>query len=235
MATRYNYTGGIVTDGLVLHLDAAKRDSYPGSGTTWTDLANGATGALTNGPTYTGVAKDAAFEFDGVNDYVAYGDIVDVSTGNYTVSLWTYINSSPTHFQTIFAKKGIAAANAGYAIYYNGSTKKLLWSNGNASVAQEYYTTSAVPLDTWINVVKIRDVNAATKGTFYINGQLYPITQNPTGLDVSNTYNLTFHRAANANTYFFSGKTASTGFYNRALTASEITQNYNALKGRYGL
>ena len=71
MATRYNYTGQLITDGLVLNLDAAKRDSYPGSGTTWYDISgNGNNGTLTNGPTYTGVSKDAAIVFHGVDDYV---------------------------------------------------------------------------------------------------------------------------------------------------------------------
>jgi hypothetical protein len=74
MATRYNYTGGIVTNGLVLNLDAAKTDSYPGTGTTWRDLSgNSNNGTLTNGPTFSGIGKQASIVFDGVDDYVSLG------------------------------------------------------------------------------------------------------------------------------------------------------------------
>jgi hypothetical protein len=68
-----------------------------------------------------------------------------------------------------------------------------------------------------------------------INGQLYSITSNPTGLNISNSYNLTFHRSSNSSTYYFSGKTQSVSFYNKALSAQEILQNYNATKSRFNL
>jgi hypothetical protein len=225
----------LVDSGLILELDAGNTKSYPGTGTTWFDKSGNAyNGTLTNGPTFD-TGSLGSIVFDGIDDYVNLGNVLDITTGSYSVSFWTYVNSSPTSFQTIFAKKGVAAANSGYAVYYNGSTKKLMWSNANGVTTQEYYTVSTIPLDSWINIVKIRDVDASTKGTFYINGQLYPITSNPTGLNVSNSYNLTFHRASNSSTYYFSGKTAISTFYNRALSDSEVLQNYNALKGRFGL
>lgn len=225
----------IVTDGLVLHLDAANNRSFVSGSTTWVDLTKtGITGSFINGPVYTG-SNNGAIIFDGVDDYVSFGNIQNITTGNYTVIFYCYIDSTNTSFQTIFSKKGVAAANSGYAAYYNGSTQKLLWSNANGSVAEEYYTNSSIPVNQWIQIATIRDVSASSKGYFYINLDLYPISGSPTGQNVSNSESLTFHRSSNSNTYYFKGRTAFVSFYNRALSAREIRQNYNATKGRYGL
>ncbi len=73
MAGRIAYYGNIVRDGLVLDLDAAKRDSYPGSGTSWRDIAGGViTGSLINGPTFDG-NNGGSIVFDGADDYVNLG------------------------------------------------------------------------------------------------------------------------------------------------------------------
>ena len=124
MATRYNYTGGIVTNGLVLNLDAAKTDSYPGTGTTWRDLSgNNNNGTLTNGPTYTGVSKDAAIVFDGVDDYVDCGNNSTVNlNSSFTINCWVKI--SPTAPSS--SGKGIVGkytgntANRSYLLLYDG-------------------------------------------------------------------------------------------------------------------
>jgi len=76
----------IITDGLVLCLDAGNPKSYPGSGTTWTDLSgNGNNGTLTNGPTYNS-GNLGSLVFDGVNDYVNLGDL-DLPAP-FTLSIW---------------------------------------------------------------------------------------------------------------------------------------------------
>lgn len=91
MAGRISYYGGIVTNGLVLALDAAKKDSYPGSGTVWRDISgNGNNGTLTNGPTFNS-GNGGSIVFDGVDDYVEYGLITQMSNLiNITVSYWYY-------------------------------------------------------------------------------------------------------------------------------------------------
>jgi hypothetical protein len=214
----------IVTDGLVLNLDAGYLPSYPGTSSTWYDLGTYSNnGALTNGPTFN---SNGLFDFDGVNDFISIGNVIDFTVGSYTISFLIKIDSSSTSFQTIIAKKGVAAANAGYAIYYNGNTKKLMWSNGNGSVSQEYYTINEIPTDKWIHITKIRDVDGATKGYFYINGNIFNITSNPTGLNVSNSFDLTINRSSNSSTYFFKGKTNNTNIYSKALSTNEILQNY---------
>jgi len=93
MAGRIAYTGGIVTNGLVLNLDAAKRDSYPGSGTIWRDIAGGtATGSLINGPVFNS-NNGGYISFDGTNVYGDIGNILFNSASVTTLDLWVNMPS----------------------------------------------------------------------------------------------------------------------------------------------
>ena len=94
MATNYNYFGNLVTNGLVLDLDAAKLASYPGSGTTWRDISgNNLTGSLVNGPTFSGIGKSASIVFDGTNDECNIGNVLFNSASATTIDLWVNIPS----------------------------------------------------------------------------------------------------------------------------------------------
>lgn len=188
-------------------------------------------GELVNGVSYNS-NNCGSLVFDGIEDYVNLGDVLNVSTGDYTINCWVYIKGNSTNFTTIFSKKGLASAAAGYAVYYNGLIKKLMWSNGDGNVGQEYYTNNTIPLDTWINIVCIRNTNETNKGYFYINGILYLISNNPTGLNVSNNYNLTIGKNSTG-TLYFDSSISIFQIYNRALSQSEITQIYNSTKTRY--
>ena len=88
MAGRIAYYGGIVTNGLVLDLDAAKRDSYPGSGTTWNDISGNVNkGTLTNGPTFD-TGSGGSLVFDGVDDYVEINlDVTSINSSKTFISL----------------------------------------------------------------------------------------------------------------------------------------------------
>ena len=95
----------IVTDGLVLCLDAGNTKSYPGSGTTWTDLSgNGNTGTLTNGVGYSG-DNLGSLSFDGVNDFTSTitGEDFNFGTGDFTIECWVYFNTISTN--AIFISK----------------------------------------------------------------------------------------------------------------------------------
>lgn len=219
MATRYNYTGGIVTDGLVLHLDAAKRDSYPGSGTTWYDLSgNGNNGTLTNGPTFSGVAKNAAIQFDGSNDTIA----TSVSSDYMTIAAW--IKSEDTsQIAGIFDGTGLGNLDmyhnaVGYYYLYTTNTDE---SRG-AAILQ---SSTPVVQGTWYYL-------AVVFGSGY--RQMY---QNSTlvASDTKTSKPLTITNIGKVNTFQLDGSIALTSIYNRALSDSEIQQNYNALKGRFGL
>jgi hypothetical protein len=86
----------IVKDGLVLWLDANDKTSYPGTGTTWRDLSRTAsTGSLTNGPTFNS-GSGGSIVFDGVDDYVEFGDILDLGINSMTVNQWLYFSNNNT-------------------------------------------------------------------------------------------------------------------------------------------
>ena len=116
----------IITQGLVLALDAADRNSYPGSGTTWTDLSgNGNTGTLTNGPTYNS-ANGGSIVFDGSNDYVnfSYNSSLNIGGLNITLSSWV----RPTSLVNLNAGGGIIVRDSGSN---NGLYEILLLQNAS--------------------------------------------------------------------------------------------------------
>jgi hypothetical protein len=92
MAGRVSYYGNIVKDGLVLDLDAAKLQSYPRTGTLWNDISgNNYVGVLTNGPTFNS-SNGGSVVFDGVDDFIEFGDVLDLGTNSLTVSHWLNLN-----------------------------------------------------------------------------------------------------------------------------------------------
>jgi len=243
MATRYSSFIPGVTNGLVLYLDAAKRESYPGSGTTWYDLSgNGNNGTLTNGPTYTGVSKDAAIDFDGVNDYVnlntTFSSIVSSSLPS-TWNAWVNVVSSSSN-RTII---GSAWANGGVHMRLTGSShapqdrvRFLHFTDGSNGTG---FDSSLTFTSGWQNFTAIYNGNGLVYSNFkfYLNGQEAATTDptfgSPTVVPTTQTFSV--GRGGTEDQAYYNSNIAQVSVYNRALTASEIQQNYNALKGRYGL
>jgi hypothetical protein len=235
MATNYNYFGNLVTSGLVLDLDAAKIDSYPGSGTIWRDISgNNLTGSLVNGPTFTGIGKQAAIVFDGVDDECNIGNVLFNSASAATIDMWISIPSMSVN------KYIIAKGSAGDGIYTfsmttgpgpsGGGSSYIRFSMGNQSSAVstnlEY---SSLNWNQWYNFTFTYDgsfvrgyQNAASPRSSSLSGNLYTTTS-PIQL-ASSKY------GAQSACSFSNFK-----IYNRALTQAEITQNFNALRGRYGI
>jgi len=223
----------IVTDGLVLALDAANTKSYPGTGTTWTDLSgNGNNGTLTNGPTFNS-SNVGNIVFDGTNDSVA---ISNLGLSTNTIEGW--INSADVT-QGTTGGNGIVSAIGYYSRvatdkytyigFLGNSTLTFRIDNGSTShklVAD--YTYSA---DVWYHVAL--SYNASNGSTVaYLNGSSIGSTTASTGI----TFNsVPFDIAKAENSQFFDGSVALVKVHNRVLTASEVLQNYNATKSRFGL
>ena len=218
----------VVTTGLQLYLDAGNASSYPGSGTTWTDLSgNSRTGTLTNGPTYSGT-NGGSIVFDGTNDYVQ-------CTGSLTVTAATFVtwirrNGTQTNYAGILFSRGTNVT--GLNIF---PTDKLgyHWS-------QTYYdfdSNLTIPDLTWCMVaLSVTSIGA----TLYLC-QSSGITT-ATNVAIHNSTVLDDIQIAQDNTFpsfgiyrFFKGNISAAQLYNRALTADEITTNFNALRGRYGI
>jgi hypothetical protein len=235
---KQNYFGSpIVTDGLVFAVDANNIVSYPKSGTSTYNLTGSATtGTLTNGPTFK-LPQGGYWSFDGTDDYLAFGDIADLGTGDFTLSVWVYIPSGTANtFRAILNKKGPNGADAGYGIYYNTGMQKFLWSTANGSSASEIFTsnTFASIENTWVNVVMVRQNGATNNGSYYVNGAYQSLASAATVLNVDSSYNLSLATAAGPYTpYCFQGDIANAKIYNKALTSDEVLQNYQAEQYRF--
>lgn len=211
----------IVTSGLVLYLDAANMKSYPKSGTAWNDLSrNNNNGTLVNGPIYS--SNDAgSILFDGVNDYTSF------STTNLvvnTISIWMYLknnNNGPIIYS------GVDTFNSGlweWSIYMLNST---MYFRGNSGDLGAVNYPSSNYLNVWKNFTLIRNFNS--RFYLYENG-VYK--NDSTDSSSNNTNQLRFCKA---DTNYANVNIANLQIYNRALTATEVLQNYNAQKSRFGL
>jgi len=225
----FTYSPKIVTDGLVFAVDAANKKSYPGSGTTWSDLAGSNNGTLTNGPTFDS-GNGGSIVFDGTNDYVSFSNFTSVaSTG--TVCQWfkpaiSWSNSNPSQhirLSGIHVNWEFGRTNA------SGGTGGFTFDLGTAESVTTLQTTWSNTL--WYNMVVTWDTSANTSKV-YVGGIL-----DNTGTATNSTSTGTFEvgRSPGGLTQLWYGNIASVKYYNRVLTAAEILQNYNALKSRFGL
>lgn len=217
-----NHSPKIVTDGLVLCLDAANRKSYPGSGTTWFDRSgNNINGTLVNG---VGYAVDS-LSFDGVNDVVnTTTSIIDRSDGQeITVSCW--IKPTRTSGQySVFCTNRSNDANIYNWIFYQHITDGAIAFHGDNQNKSSYVPT----INVWINVTNT--VTAAGVSTLYVNGvPIHTVTGYTYGNGTPSRLGI---GADPGGQEPFQGNISHVSIYNRALTISEVQQNYNALKGR---
>jgi hypothetical protein len=228
MATNYNYFGGIVTNGLVLDLDAAKVASYPGTGTSWYDISgNNNNGTLTNGPTFSGIGKQASIVFDGVDDYVS-GSGVFLSTQG-TITVW--FKTSNTYSNNYLLSLPFASANNnGFDLGFSGTTTfRGVLSTTNGFEVITYSTTYSD--------------NNWHMGALTYNGTSVILYYDGVARNSASTTG-TIRQQANgefniARFGSFGGYVAASvsnaTVYNRALSAQEVLQNFNALRGRYGI
>ena len=175
---------------------------------------------------YTGKALD----FDGVNDTVNCGDVsaLDFGTGNFSFSLYVKINSAQSSLENIFSKKDASASNAGYSIFYNHSTGKLLFSNANGTSASEIYSADSLTQyeDQWIHLVAVRDSSDDKNAYFYINAVKHELASTLTIYDTDNSYDFKIGNT-HTGTYFNNQQVAGLKAFNVALTAAQVADLYN--------
>ena len=235
MAGRVAYYGNIVKDGLILDLDAAKRDSYPGSGTTWSDISGFQNnGTLVNGPTFDS-GNGGSVIFDGTDDY---SNILNNSTLNSTsgtVNVWfyntgTYLTSNLS--TEIISKHDIASSLNGYGIYLYRSSGNIVCGTYIKDGSTNWFIDhSAISSSIWYCATMTYKSNDII--SIYLNG-ISPVSRSISTISIS-SQPLRIGLSNDSYWSAFNGRVASTQIYNRALSAAEVTQNYNALKGRYGL
>ena len=239
----------IVTDGLVLALDAGNVKSYPGSGTTWYDKSgNGNNGTLTNGPTFSSDGG-GSIVFDGVDDYITvpYNSAFEFcnSTNDlpFSFNVWCYINSLTTSFALFNKGDNGNGSYESYAasILTSGIFRFSLY-DGSGPNQSRINSVLTIPTGSWVNLSGTYTGTGGNTGiAFYINGVQQSITTDSIGTYTRmRPQSTTLFLGSFGNTGTFksidsNGRYASFTFYNQALSSSEILQNYNATKGRFGL
>lgn len=230
--------GNVVTDGLVLYLDAANHRSYVSGSTDWNDLSRGRNaGTLlpaVGGPTFSS-ANGGSIVFDGVDDYVNLGNNSTLSPPNITVSTWFKINgqNASNNNQGIIRNRTF-----GYGIFIKSDLSYLTYvynSNLVTDISRFdsnpgslnlntfynlYFTFGNSLLKTYLNGILINTSASAVSNIIY-----YPGSGNNVGLG----------RDANFNDNYLNGNIAQISIYNRALSESEISQNFNATRARFGI
>lgn len=236
MSTVQGGQGNIVTNGLILNLDAANPRSYPPAynGTTWFDLSgNSNNGTLTNGPTYS-TANGGGLLFDGTDDYVniSYSSIFNIQ--NFTLSIWVRFSSFDS-FNALITNPQTGTISGGWVNPYlswmlrinsNTNIEVGIGSNSTYTPSNFSYTFST---NTNYNIVATYNGSLVIA---YVNSSL--INQN----SVSATINYTSKPVVLGTDYggsFSNCFIYQTQMYNRALSAAEINQNFQATRARFGI
>jgi hypothetical protein len=235
-----NYGPKTVTNGLVFCVDAADKNSYSGTGTTWNDISgNGKNGTLTNGPTFNG-SNLGNIVFDGTDDYTSTNlDLSWNNTNSVSISMWIKTGN------TSQSRGFLGTGNYEWQFrqgQYNGANNDLVfvyWDNSGG------HTNGSIPSMTgffdntnWKHLVMTWNHTNSTM-TFYKNSSLiYSLVYGNPSLNRSSSELLQI----GGNVYswdglgaYWNGSFSGVSIYNRSLTSDEISQNYNATKSRFGL
>jgi hypothetical protein len=232
----------IVTDGLVLCLDAANAKSYPGTGTTWNNLVNpNSSFTLANSPTY----SNGNFTFDGVNDYASSTTSNFLKWQNWNQLSFTVIfnhisatgQSSSRQYIIDFRTSGGVNGALGLFVDNPSTTKELTLFYNTTSTSYEEPTITTYSFNEWIIYTCTFDKTSSSNNIrHYINGVNVfnrSVTANSTTTNGDGTIWIGRYSGGN---YLFNGKIAHFSAYvNKILTQSEIQQNFNSLRGRFGI
>lgn len=217
-----SHSPSIVTDSLILYLDAANTKSYPGTGTVWSDLSgNGNTGTLVNGPTYSS-ANGGSIVFDGTNDTVNCGNAASLQITVGTISAWINATSDNSGYNGIITKQ-----NAWGLFVKDNILISYDWGNSS-----DRSTGVTVGNGTWKYIVMSFTETIGTPSNnaiIYVNGSAVLTT---TVKNVNQSVQVTTDGNASQ---CMSGNISQIAIYNRVLSSTEVTQNFNALRGRFGL
>ena len=239
MAVGYNPK--IITDGLVLALDAGNIKSYPGSGTTWNDLIGGNDATIIDSSGVYQSDDGGRIVFDGSADYVTIpaSSNYDFGTGNFTID-WFSSKANTTSNQVLLASEKY------YNVGYNGNWLLKITNAGTITfntydgrVENEGANFSAsTPTNTWHHFALVREGTGTDQTKFYFDGVLAGSMTISKSLSDAGSNGFRIGREppggpGNGNDLngYFSNLRVYKG---KALTAAEVQQNYNAFKGRYG-
>jgi hypothetical protein len=221
----FNRGPKIVTQGLVLALDAASKNSYPGTGNVWTDLSgNNNNGTLVNSPTFNS-ANGGSIAFNGSTNYVSGN--VSIASSPFTIICWVYPNVTPSN-NVYFSVGSVAGTRTAIHLRLISDTSFLF-----GLYADDLTVTVASVTGKW-NCFAVTLTSGFVQSA-YQNGALVGSPRTAAGYFTGDTtYNIG-RWGLSAGTQYINANVATSCVYNRVLSAAEIQQNYNATKSRFDL
>lgn len=232
MAGRTLYFGGLSPNGITYYLDAARNNSYPGVGTTWRDIStSNKTATLVNSPLFTNNNGGGSIVFDGTDDYVNLGTFIGLSSTDRTFNFWVRWTALPfINFGRVvsFPIDDGTSDNPAFLCGLNGGGGIQYGIGGSPYDGFSVY--NGYTLNNWINVCCT--VSGKTTSGYF--NSVFHSSATYTGSLPSNFIGV-IGRYNNFYSQYMSGQVSFLQIYNRVLTQSEITQNFNAFRGRYGI
>jgi len=231
----FNYSPRVVTDGLVLYLDAANQYSYVSGSTSWNDISRGGNnGILTNGPTYNS-ANGGSIVFDGTNDLIIKNPpFTGLPSSQLSVFIWIKFNDlSAVYYELVSQGRTPSNYEGEWVLTTKNVSSSIRLSFFDYNSGYGFNTVNGNTIlvtNQWYHLGFIKN---GTSGTFYVQG-----SQDGTSTGINKTYTDTGYVIGGGyrdSSHYLSGNIASTQIYNRALSATEVLQNYNATKTRFGL
>ena len=223
----YTRSPSIITTQLQLYLDAGNASSYPGSGTAWTDLSgNSRNGTLTNGPTYSGT-NGGSIVFDGTNDYVQCSGSLTVTAATFVT--WIKRNGSRDIYDGILFSRGTSVTGMNFyasdqlGYHWNDAGDTYGWGSG-LTIPDAAWCMIAVSVTSTAATAYLCQASGITTATNTVN-------HSSSTLD---DIKIAFDDAA-TQTRYFNGNIAIAQLYNIALSAEQVSQNFQADRVRFGL
>ena len=208
-------------------MDAANSKSYPGTGTTWNDLSgNGRNATLLNSIGYS-TSNKGTMILDGIDDYATIPSNSAWAVGaNATMENWLYFDrtGASTNHRIWCISNNATSLDIGITV---GSTK--LFVSGSSGYPS---TVATLPMQTWVHTAVVFNSGNIS---IYFNGINQALDGTITGVNKTNTGTLFLGQFSGGGNYTFQGKIPIYRLYNRALNAAEVKQNFEALRGRYGI
>lgn len=229
----FSHSPKAITDGLIFAIDAANIKSYTNGSSAWTNVITGGTGSLTNGPTFS-TSNGGTLVFDGTNDYVTFGNIGTV--GNFqTIDIWFY-STSVTNYKNMYDMNLLVypSENVGPRMEQNsGGTFGVAWSGNTGSPgAANGFDWGAISANTWYNAVWTNNNGTVN---VYVNGVARVTNQSSPNGFITTFGNVVVGFGAKYSDRYFQGNIPLFRIYNRALSATEVQQNFNAHRRRFGV
>jgi len=220
--------GPIVTDGLVFYVDAGSSKSYTGSGTTWVDLIQADNGTFSATPTNLSFSG-GHFDFDGVDDNCVFSGDVIPTNGQITISFWRRGFAAGQHSDISAFSTGTLREVNIHTPWENGFVYWQCGANGGSSYDQIQKNLSASEYKGWSHWTFTKNVSTRVM-RIYLNGSLW---HSGTGLTRSIAACNSMYIGSFGSSAYSNKNYACFSIYNKELSASEVLQNYNALKNRF--